>query len=259
MPCWSPSALTLKGGGGSPGRGSFAWGSVLRCAMSTFAELLQQVQAKQPDPLRMGIFLEFGSIEWWICPFFGFSRYESDISRLLARCNTFEDHGDLLPSLTIDITEHPKPKRPSLTSHASQESQASQLVFFRGLTKNTTGKDFLARKKTLASPQLQLVRGWQLWEPTDLDRKKQEDDSEQECGPMGLGDAGPRDSPVSKAEARVSIKFVRACHRYDLVKREKKWNLSNSEKPHGISTYPQAPLQPGPFTSSPFNQHVVSL
>ena len=143
-----PFSPDPKGGGGRPGRGSFAWGSVLRCAMSTFAELLQQVQAKQPDPLRMGIFLEFGSIEWWICPFFGFSRYESDISRLLARCNTFEDHGDLLPSLTIDITEHPKPKRPSLTSHASQESQASQLFFFfGGWPKIQRGRIFWPEKK----------------------------------------------------------------------------------------------------------------
>ena len=81
-------------------------------------------------------------------PFFGFSRYESDISRLLARCNTFEDHGDLLPSLTIDITEHPKPKRPSLTSHASQDSQASQLgIFFWGWPKIQRGRIALARKK----------------------------------------------------------------------------------------------------------------
>ena len=40
-------------GGGRSRRGPCAWVSVLRCAMSTFAELLQQVQAKQPDPLRM--------------------------------------------------------------------------------------------------------------------------------------------------------------------------------------------------------------
>ena len=36
-----------------------------------------------------------------------------------------------------------------------------------------------------------ILRGWQLREPTDFDKKKQEDGNEQERGPMGLGDAGP--------------------------------------------------------------------
>ena len=89
-------------------------------------------------------------------PFFGFSRYESDISRLLAPVQHL--WRPWWPAPVINHWHHRASQTEETLTYVPCISRFAGIaagIFFLGLTKNTKGKDCFGPEKTLASPQLQ--------------------------------------------------------------------------------------------------------